>query len=86
MIGTITASIATKPGFLAKMEIYTDRGYLILENDILIDWEIEGLANPFKQNYSNLHTGASNASVNDTTNHEYIISSIKENKDPLITG
>ena len=90
MISSITASTATKPGFPAKMEIYTDRGYLVLENDVITHWEIEGLENPSKVSYTNTHTGSATSSVDDTTNHELIISdfidSILNNRDPLITG
>lgn len=90
MIGTITASTATKPGFPAKMEIYSDKGYLILENDIITHWDIEGLKNPSNLKKRNTHTGSSNPFVHDTTNHEYIIKdfidSIKTNRYPLITG
>lgn len=90
MISTITASTATKPGFPAKMEIYTDKGYLILENDVITHWEIEGFENPSKANNHNKHTGSATAVVDDTSNHELIINdfikSIREDKDPLVSG
>lgn len=90
MIGTITASTATKPGFPAKLEIYTDKGYLTMENDIIKMWDIEGIDNPSEVTDVNLHSGSSNHFVNDTKNHEAIIldliNAIKENKDPLVTG
>jgi UDP-N-acetyl-2-amino-2-deoxyglucuronate dehydrogenase len=91
MIGTITASTATKPGFPAKMEIYSNKGYLILENDIITQWDIEGVKNPGSQKSNkNKHTGASSALVKDTSNHEFIIKdfidAIKTGRDPLITG
>lgn len=90
MIGTITASTATKPGFPAKLEIYTDKGYLIMENDIITHWDIEGLDNPSELTVVQKHTGASSALVSDSRNHEYIIKnfveSIRSGKDPLITG
>lgn len=91
MIGTITASTATKPGFPAKMEIYTTKGYFILENDVITQWDIEGIENPSSQKANdNSHTGASTASVDDTTNHETVIKdfieAIHTGKDPLITG
>lgn len=90
MISTITASTATKPGFPAKLEIYTDKGYLILENDVITHWDIEGIENPTKLEKENLHTGSTTASVEDTTNHEYLIidfiSAVNENKEPLISG
>lgn len=90
MIGTITASTATKPGFPAKMEVYTEKGYFILENDIITRWEIEGLENPGIQTNRNMHTGSSSPLVDDTKNHEYLIKdfidSVKIDRDPLITG
>jgi len=91
MIGTITASTATKPGFPAKMEIYSSKGYLILENDVITHWDMEGLENPTSQQVSkNTHTGSSTAAVSDTTNHELIINdfveAIQTDRDPLITG
>jgi predicted dehydrogenase len=90
MIGTITASTATKPGFPAKMEIYSDKGFLVLENDIITQWEIEGLDNPSLQTNGKTHTGSSSPVVDDTTNHEFIIKdfieSIKTNREPLISG
>ena len=46
MIGTVTASTATKPGFPAKLEIYSDKGYVILENDEITKWDIEGVPAP----------------------------------------
>ncbi len=90
MISTITASTATKPGFPAKMEIYTNKGYLILENDVITRWDIEGLENPSKRTNKNLHTGSATASVDDTTNHELVIKdfidSVQNNREPLING
>lgn len=91
MIGTITASTATKPGFPAKMEIYSDKGYLILENDVITHWEIEGLENPSSQSSgTNTHTGAATASVEDTSNHEFVlndfIKAIRTGNEPLVTG
>ena len=90
MISTITASTATKPGFPAKMEIYSDKGYLILENDVITQWQIEGIDNPSKDSNKNSHTGSSTATVEDTTNHEFILNdfvdAIISDRDPLITG
>lgn len=91
MIGTITASTATKPGFPAKMEIYSDKGYLVLENDVITQWDMGGLENPSIQGRTgNMHTGSSSAFVNDTSNHEFVIKdfieAINTGKEPLVTG
>lgn len=91
MIGTITASTATKPGFPAKLEIYSDKGYLVMENDVITHWEIEGVDNPSQQQANgNTHTGSSSAAVNDTTNHEAIVKdfmqAVATNSEPLVNG
>ena len=91
MIGTITASTATKPGFPAKMEIYSDKGFLVMENDVITQWEMDGMDNPSQiESGNNQHTGSSSAVVNDTSNHEFIIQdfvdAIISGKEPLITG
>lgn len=90
MIGTVTASTATKPGFPAKLEIYSDKGYVVLENDEIIKWDIESLPSPKVIESKNEHTGAATHTVADTTNHETIIKdfikAVKENKEPLING
>lgn len=90
MISTITASTATKPGFPAKMEIYSDKGYLVLENDVITHWEIEGINNPTSQTNTNMHTGSASAAVADTTNHEFLINdfidAIISDRQPIISG
>lgn len=91
MIGTITASTATKPGFPARLEIYTEKGCVFMENDVITHWEIEGVENPGAQKQSkNTHSGSSSAAVNDTTNHEFLlkdfIDSVKTGREPLISG
>ncbi|WP_235295827.1 Gfo/Idh/MocA family protein [Portibacter marinus] len=90
LISTITASTATKPGFPAKMEIYSEKGYLILINDMITDWEMDGISKPDAAAIDNQHTGSATAVVEDTTNHEFIIndfiSAIKNDVEPRITG
>lgn len=91
MIGTITASTATKPGFPARLEIYSDKGFIVMENDAITRWDIDGLENPSsKDSEKNMHTGSSSAAVNDTSAHEVLINdfieAIKSDRDPLITG
>jgi len=90
MTGTITASTACKPGFPAKLEIHSDKGTVIMENDNIIFWSIGGMDNPSGQKSVNQHVGAATHLVNDTTNHEKIIKdfieAIKEDKIPFVDG
>ena len=90
MTGTITTSTATKPGFPAKLEIHSDKGTVILENDVITFWAIDGMDNPSPREHINKHTGAATPLVNDTTNHEMIIkdfvAAVHENREPMVSG
>ena len=88
MIGTLIASTATKPGFAAKLEIFGEKGAVILENDVISTWDVEGVENPSKTKDFKVHSGASNAAVSETEGHETIISdfiaAVRENRDPIV--
>jgi UDP-N-acetyl-2-amino-2-deoxyglucuronate dehydrogenase len=90
MIGTIIASTAAKPGFAGKLEIHSELGTVVMENDVITKWFVDGVANPGKNVGLEIHSGASTASVEDTQRHEAIINdfinSIIENREPLVTG
>lgn len=90
MIGTITASTATAPGFPARMSIHSDLGYLVLTNDIITEWQIGELKNPSVSAGVQLHSGAGSAAVNNTSGHEAVIQdfieAIREDREPAISG
>jgi predicted dehydrogenase len=91
IISTITASTACKPGFGAKMEIYSEKGYLVMENDVITRWEVEGMENPsLASEYANTHSGSATSTVEDTTNHELVIKdfidAVVHDRAPLISG
>ena len=90
MIGSIIASTATKPGFAGKLEIHSERGTLVMENDVITKWFIDGMENPGKNTGLHVHSGASTASVADTQRHEEIIKdfmeAINEDREPLVSG
>lgn len=73
LIGTIIASTATKPGFAARMEIHSEKGSFTLTDDIISDWQVEGVANPTDTQFHYQHSGATSASVSDTRCHQAII-------------
>ncbi|MDR8390381.1 Gfo/Idh/MocA family oxidoreductase [Aliifodinibius sp. S!AR15-10] len=90
MIGTIIASTSAKPGFDGKLEIHSDKGTVVLENDIITSWQIEGMENPSQSAPEEIHSGATSASVSDTSGHENIVKdfvqAIKQDRSPLIDG
>ena len=90
MIGTITASTATKPGFPPKLQVYSDKGYFEMENDLITKWEIDEIENPSLVSDGNMHTGAATHTVEDVTNHKRIIidfiDSVNNNTEPIANG
>lgn len=90
MIGSITASTATTPGFPARMTIHSELGYLVLERDIITEWQIGDLKNPSVAGGEKRHSGFASATVTNTTGHEAIITdfieAIEQDRDPLVSG
>jgi UDP-N-acetyl-2-amino-2-deoxyglucuronate dehydrogenase len=92
MIGTIIASTVAKPGFPARIEIHAEAGSLVMENDVISRWEVEGVPNPSRPPEGVIHggAGAGGAKVSDTKGHEAILSdfmeAIVEKRPPLASG
>ena len=89
-IGTITASTLAKPGFSPKLEVFTERGTFVMENDCIVLWEIDGIDNPAAPVKKTLHSAAKSASVADTSGHEAIIKdfvdAVNNNTVPAVSG
>lgn len=77
MIGTFTASTACKPGFPTRLEVHATPGSIVMENDCITRWEIEGVPNPAETKFQ-VHDGASSAAVADTAGHEAILRDFAE--------
>jgi Predicted dehydrogenases and related proteins len=92
MIGTIVASTVARPGFPARLEIHAEAGSIIMENDVITRWAVEGAPNPSVPPAHAIHAGAgaAGAKVSDTAGHEAILSdfiaAIAEKRPPAITG
>jgi len=90
MVGTIIASTACKPGFPARLEIHAEKGTVVLENDAITVWEVDGMENPSTTGDTKIHSGAASAAVSDTAGHEAIIAdfvqAVREDRDPLVPG
>ena len=88
MIGTITASTATRPGFAPVLEIHGEKGTVILENDEIVYWDVEGTENPLPKSDFEVHSGADSAAVSDTEGHEAMIwdfvQAVEEGREPLV--
>ncbi len=89
MIGTIVASTAARPGFPARLEIHGDRGTVVMENDVITTWAVEGIENPSRTPEGAIHSGASVA-VTDTAGHEAIledfVEAVRDDREPAVSG
>jgi predicted dehydrogenase len=70
------------------IENHTDRGGVVLENDEIVLWKIDGVPNPAATRAPGfqVHSGAATAIVSDTAGHEAIlrdfIDAIRHNRPP----
>jgi predicted dehydrogenase len=90
MIGTIVASTVSRPGFPARLEIHGQAGSVVLENDVITRWLVDGVENPSRPPAAAIHSGAASAAVSDTAGHEAIladfVSAVREGREPAVNG
>ena len=92
MIGTIVASTVARPGFPARLEIHAEAGSIVMENDLITRWAVEGVPNPSRAPTGAVHSGAgaAGAAVSDTSGHEAIIAdftrAVREHRPPAVSG
>lgn len=92
MIGTIVASTVARPGFPARLEIHAEAGSIVMENDLITRWAVDGVANPSRLPSGAVHSGAgaAGAAVSDTAGHEAIIAdfvqAVREHRPPAVSG
>lgn len=88
MIGTITASSACKPGFPPVLDIHSERGSVVMVNDDIVTWNVEGVERPAKPAGFEVHSGSNTAAVTDTAGHEAIlrdfVEAVRENREPAV--
>lgn len=89
MIGTIVASTVARPGFPARLEVHAEWGSVVLENDVITRWAVDGLPNPSTPPVGAIHSGASVA-VTDTAGHEAILAdfaeAVREDREPAVSA
>ncbi|NIL98604.1 MAG: hypothetical protein GTO53_11830 [Planctomycetales bacterium] len=87
MIATFCASTVCKPGFPTRLEVHTEAGSFVMENDRIIRWDIEAVENPTSENFA-VHDGAASAAVSDTAGHEAIlrdfVAAVRDDRDPEV--
>ncbi len=87
MIASFTASTICKPGYPTRFELITEKGSLVMENDQITGWNVEGVNNPAARGFE-VHDGAASATVADTAGHEAVIAdfidSVRTGREPAV--
>lgn len=89
MIGSITASTISKPGFPQTLTVHAEKGSFVMENNAITLWEIAGVDNP-TVGVATADSSLSSATVSDTSGHQAIIndfiSAINHDREPAVNG
>ncbi|HLT07622.1 MAG TPA: Gfo/Idh/MocA family oxidoreductase [Cyclobacteriaceae bacterium] len=89
-LGTITGGTALCPGYPERLEIYGEKGSIILEGGKIHAWNIAGEATPDKFANSQESSGASDPMAIDFNLHlaqiKDMVEAIHEGREPLVTG
>ncbi len=87
LIVSFTASTVCKPGFPTRLELHAEKGSVIMENDQITRWKVEGIPNPADKGFK-VHDGATSATVADTAGHEAILAdfvdAVRNHRTPAI--
>jgi predicted dehydrogenase len=90
MIGTVVSSTATRPGFAGRLEVHTEKGSFTLTDNVVSDWQVDGVDNPTDPDFVYTHDGATSATVTDTLAHQKILrdfeACIKTGATPIASG
>jgi UDP-N-acetyl-2-amino-2-deoxyglucuronate dehydrogenase len=92
MMATIIASTVTAPGYPVRLELHTEKGTVILVNDEIVNWDVEGVPEPETRVAETIHSGAGadGVAVTDTSGHEAIIRDFsqcaREGGTPAVSG
>ena len=89
-IGTITAGTALFPGYPERLEIYGDKGSILMEGGSIKEWNVTGVAAPENTRQQTNASGAADPSNIGHLNHKIVLEdmlgAIKENRPPMVNG
>ncbi len=89
-LGTIEGGTSLYPGYPERLEVFGEKGSIILEGGQIIAWNIRGEKNGSNKVQSGKSSGSSDPMAVDYKLHkaqiEDMVKAIQENRDPLVTG
>ncbi|WP_339706787.1 Gfo/Idh/MocA family oxidoreductase [uncultured Kriegella sp.] len=89
-IGTITGGTALYPGYPEKLEVYGEKGSILMEGGEIVQWNVKGLPRPSSTPSRELGSGASDPTAITHLNHKKVIedmmTAVMENRSPMVDG
>lgn len=89
-IGTITASTALFPGYPERLEIYGDKGSILMEGGNIKEWNVPGVPAPENASQKENASGAADPTNIGHLPHKIVledmIGAIKESRPPMVDG
>ncbi|MDR3085309.1 MAG: Gfo/Idh/MocA family oxidoreductase [Christensenellaceae bacterium] len=87
-IGVLEGNTTAYPGFVTRLDVYGQKGGVIIENDVVKEWKLEGLPAPTNEALGG-PSGASSAVIFGLSHQRQIADvaqAILEDRAPLVTG
>ena len=88
--GTITAGTALFPGYPERLEIFGEKGSILMEGGSIKAWNVEGVLAPENKDLKENSSGAADPSNIGHLNHKSVlhdmVNAIRENGKPMVDG
>ncbi len=88
--GTITASTALFPGYPERLEIYGEKGSILMEGGKIKAWNVEGVPAPETVSSNEKSSGAADPTNIGHLNHKIVLKdmmvAIKDSRKPMVDG
>ncbi|NNE77291.1 MAG: Gfo/Idh/MocA family oxidoreductase [Pricia sp.] len=89
-IGTITGGTALWPGYPERLEIYGEKGSIIMEGGKIVQWNIQGTTSPQIGSLDTDGSGAADPTAIGHQNHKVVLSDMVEairlDRSPMVDG
>jgi len=89
-MGTITAGTALYPGYPERLEIYGEKGSILMEGGKIAQWNVQGVPSPISAENNKVNSGASDPTSIGHENHKTVIldmiDAIRKNRSPMVDG
>lgn len=89
-MGTITAGTALFPGYPERLEIYGEKGSILMEGGKITQWNVQEVPSPISIEKKETKSGAADPTNIGHANHKSVIqdmiNAIKENRSPMVDG